>query len=99
MKSRLSVGLLILAVSGSAFMAGCTSMITQEQLNEMRKLRADEIRLNDEIATKKGELEKLRREVAARQSEVDDCNTRKQFVQSKLAQWPNSWPAGLFPDN
>lgn len=99
MKSRLSIGLLIMAVSGSAFLAGCTSKITQEQLNELRRLRGDEVRLNQEISGAKAELEKIRREVAARQSEVDDCNSRKQFVQSKLAQWPNSWPAGLFPDN
>lgn len=99
MSSRFSVGLLVLAFSGSAFLAGCTSKITQEQLAEMRRLRQDEVRLNSEIADRKRDLENLRREVSARQSEVDDCNTRRQFVQSKLAQWPNSWPAGLFPDN
>lgn len=98
MKAKLQIGMLALALAGSSFIAGCTSKITKEQLAEMRDLRAKEMTLKNEIATKKSERDRLQREVEARQREVDNCNSRKQFVQSKLAQWPNVWPAGLFQD-
>lgn len=98
MKAKLQIGMLALALAGSSFLAGCSSKITKEQLAEMRDLRAKEQTLKNEIATKTSERDRLQREVEARQREVDNCNSRKQFVQSKLAQWPNVWPAGLFQD-
>lgn len=98
MKAKLQIGMLALALAGSSFLASCSSKITKEQLAEMRDLRAKEQTLKNEIATKKMDRDRLQREVEARQREVDNCNSRKQFVQSKLAQWPNVWPAGLFQD-
>ena len=98
MKAKLQIGMLALALAGSSFLASCTAKITKEQLAEMRSLRAKEQTLNSEIESKKAEGDRLQREIADRQREVDNCNSRKQFVQSKIAQWPNVWPAGLFDD-
>ncbi len=99
MNAKFRIGMLALVIAGSSFLAGCSSKITAEQLATLRQLRAQEAQLKKDIESKKNELSRLRSEVDARQREVDNCNTRKQFVQSKLAQWPNAWPAGLFPDN
>jgi outer membrane murein-binding lipoprotein Lpp len=99
MKAKLQIGMLALALAGSSFLAGCSSKITKEQLDEMRRLRAQEQTLKNEISAKTSERDRLQREVDARRREVDNCNSRRQFVQSKLAQWPNVWPAGLFPEN
>lgn len=89
-------GMLVLALAGSSFLASCSSKITAEQLAKMKELRNRERALKQEIADLENKMRSLDGEISARQREVDDCNTRKQFVQSKLAQWPNSWPAGLF---
>lgn len=98
MSVRLRTGMLIVAAAGSAFLASCSSKITTEQLAEMRRLRAEERSLKQQISDKNSELARLESEVSAKQKEVDNCATRKQFVQSKMAQWPNIWPAGLFPN-
>ena len=99
MKGKLQIGMLALALVGSTFLASCSSKITKEQLDEMRRLRAQEQTLKNEISAKTSDRDRLQREADARQREIDNCNSRKQFVQSKLAQWPNVWPAGLFPGN
>ncbi len=98
MVSRFGIGTVLVALIGTTVLAGCTSMITPEQLAELRRLRGDEQRLTGEIADLEKELRSVRDEVSARQSTVDDCNTRRSFVQSKLAQ-ENPWPSGLFPEN
>ena len=95
MISRFGIGTVLVAIIGTAVLTGCTSSITQEQLSEMRRLRSDEVRLNGDISDLESELRSVRDELTARQRTVDDCNTRRQFVQSKLKQ-QNPWPAGLF---
>ena len=99
MNAKFKTGMIALAVAGSSFLASCSSKITAEQLATLRQLRAQEAQLKQDIQTKKNELSRLKSEADARQKEVDNCNSRKQFVQSKLAQWPNAWPAGLFPED
>ena len=99
MNAKIRIGMLALVVAGSSFLASCSSKITAEQLATLRQLRAQEAQLKQDIESKKSELSRLKNEVSARQKEVDNCNSRKQFVQSKLAQWPNAWPAGLFPED
>ena len=96
MISRFGIGTVLIAFIGTAVLTGCTSSITQEQLSEMRRLRSDEVRLKSDISDLESELRSVRDELTARQRMVDDCNTRRQFVQSKLKQ-ENPWPAGLFP--
>ena len=91
--------MLALTVAGLSFLASCSSKITTEQLATLRQLRTQEAQLKQDIEAKKNELNRLKNEVSAHQREVDNCNSRKQFVQSKLAQWPNAWPAGLFPED
>jgi peptidoglycan hydrolase CwlO-like protein len=101
MKRSITLGLAVFALAGSSFLASCTSKITKEQLATIRDLRQQEQSLNSQISSRNADLERLKREVAARQKEVDDCNTRKQFVQAKLKQWEAGtvWPSGLFPNN
>lgn len=97
MKSRFGIGTVLTALLGTLVLTGCTSKITAEQLAELRKLRADEQRLTTEIADLESELRSVRDEVSARQRTVDDCNTRRKFVESKLAQ-DDPWQ-GLFNAN
>lgn len=99
MKAKLRIGMLVLALAGSSFLASCTSMITKEQLAELKSLREQERSLKQQIESKNEEKRRLQTEVDQLQKEVDNCNSKKQFVQSKLAQWPNVWPANLFPEN
>lgn len=92
MNRSLKLGVLILAVAGTSVLTSCSSKITEEQLAEMKKLRQQEQTLNQQIRMKEDEKSRLQSELNARQGEVDRCNTKKQFVESKLAQWPNVWP-------
>lgn len=80
------------ALFGLFFLTGCTPKITQEQLQRLRELRAQERQLTQDIQQKEAEKGRLQREVSSRQSELRQCNDRKQFVQEKLAAWPSVWP-------
>ncbi len=85
-------GGLLLAASLSFGAAGCTSKISEEQLAQIQDLKRKEAMLKDEIQKKKIDITQLRSEIHKRQSTVDDCQKRLEFVKSKLAQWPNVWP-------
>ncbi len=92
MNRTLKVGALVLAVAGMSVITGCSSKITEEQLAELKRLRDQERTLTQQISAKEGEKGTLQSEVNARRADLDRCNTNKQFVQGKLAQWPNVWP-------
>lgn len=99
MKAKLQMGMIVFALTGASFLASCSSHITKEQLAEMRSLRESERSLKSQIEAKNDEKRRLQGEVDQPQREVDNCNSKKQFVSSKLQQWPNVWPANLFPEN
>jgi len=82
----------MLAAACFSVLAGCTSMITEEQLAEMRRLRAEDRTLNEQIRMRESEISQLKSEINSRQSELDRCNSTKQFIEGKMAQWPNVWP-------
>jgi outer membrane murein-binding lipoprotein Lpp len=92
MKRSIQLGVLVAAVAGMTMLTSCSSKITEEQLATLRDLRQQEQTLNQQIRQKEGERDRLQGEVNARRAELDRCNTNKQFVQGKLAQWPNVWP-------
>lgn len=80
------------ALVGLLFVAGCTPKITEEQLQRLRDLRAQERQLTQDIQRKEAEKGRLQREVGSRQSELRQCDDKKRFVQEKLASWPQVWP-------
>lgn len=76
----------------SLFLTNCTSMITEEQLAMLQDLRRQEAQLTENIQTAKSDLNRLKSELKSREAELNDCNSRTQFVKDKLSQWPNVWP-------
>jgi chromosome segregation ATPase len=73
-------------------MTSCTSKISEEQMKQLQDLRRQEASLQEQIGRTRSDNTRLESEVRSRRAEVDLCNQEKQFVQSKLAQWPNIWP-------
>ncbi len=92
MKRSFQAAALILVTAGATMLASCSSKITDEQLAELQKLRNQEQTLTQQINAAKQERSKLQGEVKAQQSQLDQCNSNKQFVNGKLQQWPNVWP-------
>lgn len=89
---RLFSGGVCLVCLGMLLVGGCTPKITQEQLQRLRELRAQERQLTQDIQRKEADKARLQREIASRQSELNQCQDKKRFVEEKLAQWPNVWP-------
>ena len=92
MKLSLRYGTLVVAVASMAALAGCTAKVTEEQLARLRELRQQEQTLMGQIRAKKDERSRMQSEIASRRAELDRCSKDREFVQSKLAQWPNVWP-------
>ena len=67
-------------------------MITEEQLKEMRDLRAKEKNLTEQISKKQEEKSRIQSEINSRNSELKKCTDDKAYIESKLSQWPNVWP-------
>lgn len=74
------------------FMSSCVSKITQDQLMQLKDLRAKERSLSESITKKQNEKSNLQREIEARRAELKKCNEDTKFVSDKLKQWPNVWP-------
>jgi septal ring factor EnvC (AmiA/AmiB activator) len=72
--------------------SSCRPMITPEQLQELKEIRAKEKSLTEQINSQKSDIKKIEGEIKARESELKDCNEKTDFVKQKLSQWPNSWP-------
>lgn len=83
---------LVAVATASMAMVGCASKISQEQLTELQNLRQQETTLQQQISAKEAEKSRLQGEVSARRSELDQCNTQRQFIEGKLATWPDVWP-------
>jgi peptidoglycan hydrolase CwlO-like protein len=91
---RLISGLALPAIiiGAALFASSCRPMVTPEQLQELKDLRAKEKSLTEQIQDKKSEVSKIKSEISARQSELKKCNDESDFVKQKLSQWPNVWP-------
>jgi outer membrane murein-binding lipoprotein Lpp len=83
---------LFAVAAASMAMVGCSSKITQEQLTELQNLKQQESTLRQQVASKEQEKNRLQSEVNARKGELDQCNKNRQFVEGKLAVWPDVWP-------
>lgn len=86
------VGASALMLASSLSFTGCTTMITEQQMNRIQDLRKKEKQINAEISAKESEIPKIESEINARQSVLADCNKDKDFIMQKLSQWPNVWP-------
>lgn len=98
MRTTIRLGTLGLLIAGSTFLASCTSKITDQQLKELTDLRNRERTLRSQIEAKRTDLSNVQREVADQQKLVDRCAQDRQFVDTKLKQWPNvGWPDNWAP--
>lgn len=85
--------LALVAVTASTLgMAGCSSKITEEQLAQMKNLRQQESTLQSQIRQRTDAKTQVGNEVSRLRAELDQCSRDRDFVQSKMAQWPNVWP-------
>ena len=91
MKRIHQLGLLAVTAASMA-MVGCSSKISQEQLTELQNLRQQESTLRQQVSAKESEKGRLQGEVAARRTSLDQCNSNRQFIEGKLATWPDVWP-------
>ncbi len=91
MKLSRQFGIVAIALS-AATLASCSSKITDEQLRELTSLRDQERSMNSQIRQAEQDKSRLQGEVNSRRAELERCNQNKQFVQGKLATWPNVWP-------
>lgn len=87
-----ALGISTIVLASSLSFTSCTSMITEEQLAQLQELRKQEKSLKQDINSAKSEISKIESEIKSRQPELDDCNTKADFIKSKLGQWPNVWP-------
>jgi outer membrane murein-binding lipoprotein Lpp len=83
---------LVAVAAASLAMGGCASKVTQEQLTELQNLKQQESTLQQQLSAKEAEKSRLQSEVNARRGELDQCNTQRQFIEGKLATWPDVWP-------
>ncbi len=92
-KNKYQVFLLSSFILGSTFfISSCSNKITEEQLLQLKELRAQERSLSESITKKQNEKSSLQREIDARRAELKNCNGEVQFISDKLKQWPNVWP-------
>jgi peptidoglycan hydrolase CwlO-like protein len=86
------IALPTLVIGAVLFASSCRPMVTPEQLQDLKDLRAKEKSLTEQIQDKKNEVKKIKSEISARQTELKKCNEDSDFVKQKLSQWPNVWP-------
>jgi uncharacterized protein (DUF3084 family) len=83
---------LIVAAAASMALVSCSSKITDEQMAELQNLKTQEASLRQQVAAKESEKSRLQSEVNARRGDLDKCTSDRQFVEGKLATWPDVWP-------
>lgn len=92
-KGLLSIaGIGSVVLMASFVMTSCTPKVTEEQLAQLSELRKKERSLTEEIASRRADIQKVDNELKARNAELNDCSKEKDFIKSKLSQWPNVWP-------
>ncbi|MFH1050051.1 MAG: hypothetical protein V1779_03860 [bacterium] len=82
----------VIAVCTMIIASSCRPMVTPQQLEELKDLRAKEKSLTEQIQTQKDDIGKIKTEIGSRESELKDCTDKSDFVKQKLSQWPNVWP-------
>lgn len=89
---RKKIGISSAIMISSLILTNCTCKISEEDFQKLQDLRRQEANLNEDIGKKRTEKANLEKEQASRESEAKKCTENQNFVQSKLAQWPNVWP-------
>ena len=91
MSNRLNGALPIAIIGVALVLASCTCKIKEEQLSQIRQIRTQDKQAAADITKAESETSRVTKELAARQTEVRNCNDRLSFVQQQKAQWPNVW--------
>jgi peptidoglycan hydrolase CwlO-like protein len=81
-----------IAIGALIIMSSCRPMVTPEQLQELKELRAKEKSVTEQIQAKKNDIGKVKTEISSREAELKKCNDESNIVKEKLNSWPNSWP-------
>jgi septal ring factor EnvC (AmiA/AmiB activator) len=81
-----------IAIACALFLGSCSNKITEEQLKQIKELRAQERSLTENISKKKDEKAKLEAELNARKSDLKKCEDENNLIKQKLATWPDIWP-------
>lgn len=89
-KRLLPLGAIV--ITAGLFLGGCSNKITEEQLAQLKELRKQDKSLTEMLNKKKDEKKKLQNEINARTTELNDCAKKRDYIKSKLSQWPNVWP-------
>ena len=85
---KTAVALLIgLSLTGSAFMTGCTSYATPEQLARIAELQKEISALESTIQSKQAQVGTVDRQISAQQAKLDQCAKDKELVKQRLANW------------
>jgi outer membrane murein-binding lipoprotein Lpp len=88
-KLRNSVVLVCAAaiLAGSAFVSGCTSYATPEQLARISELEREISAIESAIQTKQSQIGTLDRQISAQEAKLEQCAKDKELVKQRLANW------------
>ncbi len=85
---KTAVALLIGSVLiGGAFISGCTSYATPEQLARISELEREISSLEATIQTKQAQIGTVERQISGQQAKLDQCAKDKELVKQRLANW------------
>ncbi|MFZ1729865.1 MAG: hypothetical protein WBQ23_03475 [Bacteroidota bacterium] len=88
-KLRNSVVLVCAAaiMASSAFVTGCTSYATPEQLARISELEREISAIESAIQTKQSQIGTIDRQISAQEAKLEQCAKDKELVKQRLANW------------
>ncbi|MFA6234855.1 MAG: hypothetical protein WC824_11855 [Bacteroidota bacterium] len=88
-KLRNSVVLVCAAaiMASSAFVSGCTSYATPEQLARISELEREISAIESAIQTKQSQIGTIDRQISAQEAKLEQCAKDKELVKQRLANW------------
>ncbi len=88
-KLRNSVVLVCAAaiMASSAFVSGCTSYASPEQLARISELEREISAIESAIQTKQSQIGTLDRQISAQEAKLEQCAKDKELVKQRLANW------------
>jgi peptidoglycan hydrolase CwlO-like protein len=89
MKLRIPLALLLVLVmaGAGAFVSGCTSYATPEQMARIAELEREINALESAIQQKQSQIGTLDRQISAQEAKLDQCAKDKEMVRQRLANW------------
>ena len=85
-------GIGTIIIGAAFFISSCTPKITEEQMRQLKELRAQEKDLTEQISKRIKEKSGLEDELRKRKAEFGKCDEQRKFVKDLLDKWPNVWP-------